>query len=331
MRRQNAGHGDFMNRWLLIVCLLTTRVCAADDRAASPNPAPPERHHPSLLNVSLVFSAGGTNRPANSSATPATARAERPWVNSLGMEFVPVPKLGVLFATCETRVQDFEKFVNATGYDATEGMCSLKSGIWGPRGDTWKSPGFPQNGAHAVVGVSWRDAKAYCEWLTRVEREAGLIQQGQEYRLPTDKEWSAAIGLPPEMGDTPKDRTSILMDIYPWGVSWPPPAGVGNYAGSEAVDEDWVWKPIANYTDGYPRTAPVGSFAAGKFGLHDMGGNVWEWCEDWYDARQRSRVARGGSWSDCGSGNLLSSFRIAHPPSIRTAAMGFRCVLPVSP
>jgi formylglycine-generating enzyme required for sulfatase activity len=98
------------------------------------------------------------------------ATKDHPWVNSLGMKFVPVAGTQVLFSVWDTRVQDFETFVKSTGYDATAGMYSLDkhelSG-WGQRGATWKEPGFSQGPTHPVVGVSWNDAKEFCKWLTK--------------------------------------------------------------------------------------------------------------------------------------------------------------------
>ena len=253
-------------------------------------------------------------------------------VNSLGMKFVPVPGTEVLFCIWDVRVQDFDAFVKASGYDATGEMYSLRNGKWDKHGDTWQSPGFSQGATHPVVGVSWNDAKAFCVWLTKQERSVGKISENQSYRLPTDAEWSVAVGLAGESGSTPKEKYCKIKDVYPWGTSWPPPSGAGNYAGSEVRDGDWPsdWKTIEGYRDDYPHTSPVGSFTANQYGLYDMGGNVWQWCEDWYDGDQKYRVLRGASWDNVVSGDLLSSYRINRTPDYRNLNYGFRCVLVVA-
>ena len=55
------------------------------------------------------------------------------------------------------------------------------------------------------------------------------------YRLPTDAEWSIAVGLDHETGDTPKDKNEKIKGVYPWGTQWPPPQGAGNYSGEESM------------------------------------------------------------------------------------------------
>ena len=157
-----------------------------------------------------------------------------PWENSLGMKFVPVAGVTVLFSIWDTRVEDFETFVNASGYQATRDMYSLRTDGWKQRADTWRSPGFPQGPTHPVCGVSWDDAKAFCDWLTKKEQADGRLGRLQSYRLPTDAEWSAAVGLTNESGRTPKEKDSQLKDVYPWGTQWPPPPGAGNFAGEES-------------------------------------------------------------------------------------------------
>ena len=256
--------------------------------------------------------------------------AGQDWENSLGMSFTTVGDL--LFSIWETRVQDFEAFVKATDYDATGDVYSLGSDGWKKRGDTWRNPGFSQERRHPVVGVSWEDATAFCEWLTEKERSAGLLAEGQIYRLPTDKEWSEAAGY----------------EQYPWGNDWPPPAGAGNFAGSEVQEEIWPsnWLPIEGYQDGFARTSPTGSFKPNKHGLYDTGGNAWEWCSSWYRKEmnnselrkkyvvmnedgggQKYQVLRGGSWGDYDPEFLHLSYRNGNLPNSRYDYYGFRCVL----
>jgi formylglycine-generating enzyme required for sulfatase activity len=178
----------------------------------------------------------------------------------------------------------------------------------------WNSVSFTQANTHPVVNVSWEDANAFCAWLTQKERAAGKITANQRYRLPTDAEWSVAVGLGRETGTTPEAKDGGIKDVYPWGNTWPPPKGAGNYNKSLKVDK-------------FEHTAPAGSFAANKLGLHDRGGNVWEWCEDKYSPTFTGRVLRGASWVDVSPVGLLSCSRINDSPDFRSISVGFRCVL----
>ena len=262
------------------------------------------------------------------------AEKDHPWINSLGMKFVPAAGTEVLFSVWDTRVQDFEMFVKSTGYDPRVGMASYGKDGLKQRGATWKEPGFSQGPTNPVVGVSWDDAEEFCKWLTKRERSTGDLPQDREYRLATDAEWSAAVGLQYEVGSTPHEK-SAKVELYPWDIpqkrdkSWPPPAGAGNYAGEEVRNGDWPSSLgcIESYNDGYPRTSPVGAFPANQFGLYDMGGNVWQWCEDWYDFDKQYRVWRGASWQSFHPDALLASYRRGVPPDTRTCLAGFRCVV----
>jgi formylglycine-generating enzyme required for sulfatase activity len=286
----------------------------------------------SFLIGSLAFSGqlGIANPSGEEQARRVLEKAtkEQPWQNSLGMKFVPVTGTQVLLSIWDTRVQDFLVFVDGSGYDATEGMWSLGKDGWKQRGATWKDPGFKQSSTDPVVGVSWDDAKAFCEWLTKRERASGAVPEGMQYRLPTDQEWSVAVGLDSETGDTPEEKNSKIK-LYPWGPTWPPPAGAGNYCGVESRigDEPSQWTVIEGYNDGYPRTSPVGSFAANNNGLYDMGGNAWQWCEDWYNSENTHRVLRGSSWDSHKPVFLLASSRDYITPDYRGSFVGFRCVL----
>ncbi len=249
----------------------------------------------------------GTTRGRADMEKQTLPEAGRAWENTLGMKFVPVPETGLLFCIWETRVQDFEAFVRETGYDATDGMVSDRGDGWKRQGDTWQSPGFPQGPTHPVVGLNQADAKAFCAWLTQKERAAGRLDPNQVYRLPTDAEWDAAV-----------ERE----ELFPWGEAWPPPPGAGNYADEAAKRGRYKsWPIIEGYDDGYDATAPVGSFAATRHGLYDVGGNVFEFVEDQKD-KVRGASFRVSSWA------LISTSQPWYDP-IRSDHIGFRVVCAV--
>ena len=214
-----------------------------------------------------------------------TATKERPRVNSLGMKFVPVAGTKVLFSVWETRVRDYEAFLK------TKRLAWEKS--------------YEQGPTHPAGSVSWDDAQAFCVWLSRKE--------GIEYRLPTDAEWSAAVGLRGEEGATPEEKDSKTAG-FPWGGEWPPPQGAGNYRSSLGVDK-------------FFHTAPVGSFPANGFGIYDLGGNVAEWCEDRHKVTQTARIVRGGSFGDYDRDRLKSSCRSAGDATYGDSLRGFRVVM----
>ena len=137
------------------------------------------------------------------------------------------------------------------------------------------------------------------------------------------------MGLPPEPGATPAENNEVNGIDFPWGLGFLPKAKVGNYADSachEKFPKDGWWE---GYTDGYATTSPVGSFPPNQFGLYDMGGNVWQWCEDWFDASQKARVMRGASCRD--GDHLLSSYRLRGDSAVRGPNYGIRCVLEPAP
>jgi formylglycine-generating enzyme required for sulfatase activity len=293
--------------------------------------------------IALLFSLGFQD--AFTQETAVSPSAEDSWTNSLGMKFVPAGTEGVLFCVWDVRVADFQAYVEATGYQQTGGIFVMRAvpltggnlvQAWelDPKA-SWDHPGFEQAPAHPVVGVSWDEAQAFCHWLTEKERKEGTLGPNQSYRLPTDAEWSKAAG----------------EGKFPWGNSWPPSAMAGNYFDEAFIlslpKPDWAHVPV---NDGYPVTSPVGSFPANAYGLYDMGGNVWQWCESWYKAPMNSeelrkklpglnndgggkiyKVLRGASWADCDQDHLLTSYRNNAFPGGRNVNLGFRVVVVDSP
>ena len=155
------------------------------------------------------------------------------------------------------------------------------------------------------------------------ERKEGILPANQLYRLPTDPEWSKAVGLSEEAGRSPEARDMGIPDVYPWGNQWPPPANAGNYTGEETGSD----VAIKGYDDGFAWTSPVGSFPPNQFGLYDMGGNVWQWVMDSWNGESKHKVLRGASWYNGALKlSLLSSCRVSALPDSSTDNYGFRVV-----
>jgi formylglycine-generating enzyme required for sulfatase activity len=271
-----------------------------------------------LIIAALAVSCAHWQAPPGDSP-PAVSR----WTNTLGMVFVPVPPAKVSFSIWETRVQDFAAFVaSQPNLDGTNWSHAFYHGVT----PVSAGPDFP------VVNVSWNDANHFCAWLTQTERATGKISAQQRYRLPSDAEWSFAVGIGGrESGATPKEKSARLENVFPWGTNFPPPPGAGNFADQTALDYFTSWPHIQNYQDGFVTTAPVGSFTPNALGLYDLAGNALEWCEDFYDASQRQNVLRGGAWNNCGPKSLLSSYREHVAPARFSVVTGFRCVLQTNP
>ena len=225
-------------------------------------------------------------------------------------------------------VAQFQAFVDAKGYQQDQ--------FWLPEGRAWRdgkaelkhlpewyrdeyrNEAFPIRGPkdydpvfqtpnHPRVGVSYFEAKAFCQWLTEQSLDKGVLQKGQAIRLPHEAEWEQAARWNKHTGQADDRR-------YPWG-------------GSEEKDlaQRCNW-----HQTGIGHTSAVGLFPSGQAdcGALDMSGNVWEWCENWYDEKQKqARVLRGGSWAVNYPGYLSCAYRYYGNPGGRGQDVGFRCVV----
>ena len=117
------------------------------------------------------------------------------------------------------------------------------------------------------------------------------------------------------------------------GEQWPPPNDAGNYFGEECktpagalkaagIDPSY-WLVIEGFNDGNVFTADVGSFRPNEQGIYDLGGNVWEWCQDEYEPGSALWVLRGGSWFDYYRVSVLLSVRRNYAPDYRSITLGF--------
>jgi len=176
-----------------------------------------------------------------------------------------------------------------------------------------------------VEQVSWDDAVEFCRRISDLPEEK---RRGQSYRLPTEAEWEYAC----RGGHLFKQSAPFYFDKPSQSLS----AKQANFNGQYPYGG-------AAMGDNLERTTPVGSYPANALGLYDMHGNVWEWCQDWYEAgyyqnspkqdlqdpqssSENRRVLRGGSWSGYGQ-NLRAAYRVRFEPGYRNITFGFRVVL----
>lgn len=221
-------------------------------------------------------------------------------------------------AAHEVTVAQFREFVDDARYVTTAETSAVGGSAWRKKGNmservsgkdlTWRHPDYPQQDRFPVVQVSFHDAVAFCDWLSRKENA--------RYRLPTEAEWEYAC----RAGST--TPTSFGAD---WG-------DLKFCANVEGIG--------TRFNDSFQFAAPVGSFLPNAFGLFDMHGNVYEWCSDWFGERYYQlseaidpggpssgddRVQRSGSFSVPG-GLSRSCARRSAPPGEARYDLGFRVV-----
>ena len=208
------------------------------------------------------------------------------------------------------------------------GACwTFDSGSWVEKsGQNWRNPGFQQTDRDPVVCVTWDDAVAYTEWLSR--------RAGKRYRLPTEAEWEYAA------------RAGTRTARY-WAESSDQQCQFAN--GADLTARETVpgssRGPVASCRDGFAYTSPVGSFRPNGFGLYDILGNAWQWVQDCYAGNYNSaprdvslyetnfcspRVLRGGAWGSSPR-NLRAGNRSRYDPGHRYNDFGFRVARTLTP
>ncbi|MGD0089862.1 MAG: SUMF1/EgtB/PvdO family nonheme iron enzyme, partial [Planctomycetota bacterium] len=240
-------------------------------------------------------------------------------------------------AKSETTVAQFRAFAEAVKYQTDAERVGRGQTLVGHEwkeelGVNWRKPGFPQDDTHPACLISWNDAQQFCHWASSV---AQLAKLRYSVRLPTEAEWEYAARGP----QSPQ---------FPWGDKWEGPvANVGD-ASLRRTGFDMRWGEIKE-DDGFPFTAPVGSYKNGVSwcGAYDMVGNVWEWVQDLFSDNYSylhaptvdpqafgtgtEHVLRGGSWTNGRLADCRVSTRHKSGPGLRSASVGFRCVLDLSP
>jgi formylglycine-generating enzyme required for sulfatase activity len=185
-----------------------------------------------------------------------------------------------------------------------------------PSGSSRKKLGEQTTGSFPVDNVSWNEARQFCDQLTALESSGG---QARRYRLPTEAEWEYACR-----------EAGISKTAFHFG----------DKLDSKMANFDGNFPLAADKGPNLARTCKAGSYPANKLGLHDMHGNIWQWCADWYRAdyyttgpakdpagpdRGSSRVIRGGAWCVTAK-ECRSAYRGNESPGFRDGTIGFRVV-----
>lgn len=226
-------------------------------------------------------------------------------------------------------VAQFAAFAKASGYQTAAEKQGWSYGAWNvPEkkwdrldGGSWRNPGFHQSSNHPVVCVTWNDANALCDWLSKTE--------GRKYRLPTEAEWEYA-------------SRAGQIDAYPWGDDFR--NGKGWLNGSDQSSSNlFSLFPSFPWSDGFIYTSPVGKFHQNAWGLSDPLGNALQWCGDWFGdypkntvidpqgpLEGKERVLRGGSFV-YGPKHCRCAFRGRNLPDFQNFYVGFRVVMEAEP
>ena len=179
-----------------------------------------------------------------------------------------------------------------------------------------------------VEQVSWNDAQTYCTQLTQAEQAAGHLPAGWAYRLPTESEWEYAC------------RAGTITAFYFRNAIYD---GMANFNSHYEYDSSIGDIGNPNPAGYIGMTLSVGNYPANAWGLFDMHGNVWEWCQDWYGSYPAgpvtdpqgaisgsARVSRGGAWNYVGR-YCRSAARNSAAPATQRNSIGFRVVLAPTP
>lgn len=231
-----------------------------------------------------------------------TPEAKEEWMNSLGMRFVPLSN-GNLLGIYEVSEELFRIFAETSS-------------------ERNQTPLPPKSNVHLpVVNVSLGDALAFCQWLTKRERENAMLLQSQHYRLPSSAEWDLAIDLKPSSDVHEVRHSSFSTQTFGEMIS----NDSENDSENDSKPNDSEPSPNHHLLN----LAPVGQGAPNRFGIFDLAGNVREWClnEIHSSSVPSHGMVRGASWRVSDPSRLAIDFRESLPQNTQSDDLGFRILL----
>ncbi|WP_367278305.1 formylglycine-generating enzyme family protein [uncultured Alsobacter sp.] len=275
---------------LLVAALACAGPASAQQQAPAPGPAAPS--------------------PATSpSPSPAPATPEPSGPPKVEQDCPTCPKLVVLpnglgFGQYPVTKGEYAAYAKEAKIKTQPGCYRNKGTSWfKDEKASWRDPGFPQTDAHPVVCVSWEDATAYAEWLSRKTKKT--------YRLATKEEHLEAAAPAGE---------------FWWGASADELCANANVGDAAYVKATKDPRPAPACNDGFAYTSPVGSFRPNRNGIYDLNGNVWQWTNSCMKGDCTNAVFRGGGFNDTD----VSTFKIESSWGdrivVRSFALGFRIV-----
>ncbi len=294
-----AGETPVLRHCLVAACVIAALVAGCKKSAPSPAPLPAPP-------PGMVYIPGGQTRIGSNDGLPQEQPVFTADVKPFFLDIHPVT------------VAQYRAFVQATGHIThaetygDSGVFDFETGEWSlVKGATWHHPFGPDQPAapddHPVTQVSWIDAVAYCEWAGK--------------RLPTEVEWEHAARNAKNGGPTYAWGDSLVIDGRYMANTW-----------------QGQFPKFNTAADGYLGASPVGAFGATPLGLTDMGGNVWEWVDDWFrpysergkpyePTAESKKVQRGGSFlcDPAVCHGYRVSGRADAPPDEGLCHTGFRC------
>ncbi len=285
-----------------------------------------------LEKIASGHSVHNNNRNINKNSTPSVSVIKKNYINSIGQEMILLQANTITMGSAKNEIgrrsneREHKVKLSRSFYLSDKEISNKHYKQFKASHDSGMVSGQSLNtGNQPVVNITWNEAAKFSNWLSKQEGLTPFYKEingkllaidlkgkNNGYRLPFEAEWSYAA-----RGKQQKK--------YPWSGQYPPQTISGNFADESARSQ--VSVVINDYNDHYRVSAPIGSYKKNKYGFFDLGGNVSEWCQDYYAPYSgfsssgsielnptgpesgNHKVVRDSSWKDSSITELRLSYR----------------------